>query len=120
MRTSILLALILIGGAGSIIYSLYQLKKELGIIISLGAKKSDIILVSLLKMLIITVISFIIGIYLDKSINLASGGWFIIQSGAIETIITGFIILIIIFLILVIPIRSIIKIKVVDLIGGEK
>lgn len=120
MRTSILLALILIGGAGSIIYSLYQLKKELGIIISLGAKKSDIILVSLLKMLIITVISFIIGTCLNKSINLASGGWFIIQSGAIETIITGFIILIIIFLILVIPIRSIIKIKVVDLIGGEK
>ncbi|MEG1004245.1 MAG: hypothetical protein RSF37_12630 [Clostridium sp.] len=120
MRTSLLLILVLIGGAGSIIYSLYQLKKELGIIISLGAKKKDIMLVVLLKMLLITVISFIIGTYLNKFINLAGGGWFIIQSEIVNSIITGFILLIIIFLILVIPIRSIIKIKAVNLIGGEK
>ncbi|MDQ0151051.1 FtsX-like permease family protein [Eubacterium multiforme] len=120
MRTSILLLLILLGGAGSIMYSLYQLKKELGIIISLGAKKKDIILVVLIKTLIIAFIAFIIGIYLNKYINLAGGGWFTIQSTKINTIITGVILLIIIFLITLIPIKSIIKIKAVNLIGGEK
>ena len=120
MRTSILLILILLGGAGSILYSLYQLKKELGIIISLGAKKKDIILVVLIKMLIMTFISFIIGIYLNKYINLAGGGWFTIQSEKINTIITGVILLIIIILITLIPIKSIIQIKAINLIGGEK
>lgn len=120
MRTSILLILILLGGAGSILYSLYQLKKELGIIISLGAKKKDIILVVLIKTLIMTFISFIIGIYLNKYINLAGGGWFTIQSEKINTIITGVILLIIIILITLIPIKSIIQIKAINLIGGEK
>lgn len=120
LRSAIFLIVAMIGLISISVYSIYDLKREIGIIITLGAKTKDVIFVSSIKMIVIGISAFIVGTILDKYINLAGGGWYRVESDIINVIITMIVMIISMILTLVIPTIKIMKMKPRELVGGEK
>lgn len=120
LRSIIFLIISMLGLVSITVYSIYDLKRELGIIITLGARTKDVIFVSSIKMIVIGTSSFIIGTILDRYINLAGGGWYRVESEFINIVITMVVMIIIMLLALIIPTKKIMNIKPRELVGGEK
>lgn len=120
IRLSIFLIISMIGLISVVTYSIYDLKREIGIIIALGARVQDLIFVSSIKMILIGVFAFIFGTILDSTINLAGGGWYRVESSLINMIITIVVMILGLIISLIIPTIKIISIRPKELIGGDK
>ncbi|MDU1314348.1 MAG: ABC transporter permease [Clostridium septicum] len=120
IRTIIFLFSSLIAISTINIYTIYDFKKEFGIMISLGAKKIDIFKIVFIKNTIITILAFTLGTILSYKIKLAGNGWYAVDIKIINILISFFILIIIMSLSMLMPIYKILKIEPRELIGGER
>lgn len=120
MRSIIFLIISMIGLISISIYSIYDLKREIGIIIALGARTSDVIFVSSIKMIILGILSFISGTIIDTHINLAGGGWYRVESNYVNMIITIIVMISAMIVSLIIPSIKIMSIEPRELVGSDK
>lgn len=120
IRSMIFLIISLMGLISISIYSIFDLKREIGIIIALGARTRDVIFVSSIKMILIGALSLIFGTIIDNHINLAGGGWYRVENNYVNIIITIIVMISAMIISLVIPSIKIMSIEPRELIGSEK
>lgn len=120
IRSMIFLIISLMGLISISIYSIYDLKREIGIIIALGARTRDVIFVSSIKMILLGASSLIFGTIIDNHINLAGGGWYRVENNYVNIIITIIVMISAMIISLVIPSIKIMSIEPRELIGSEK
>lgn len=120
IRSMIFLIISLMGLISISIYSIFDLKREIGIIIALGARTRDVIFVSSIKMILLGASSLIFGTIIDNHINLAGGGWYRVENNYVNIIITIIVMISAMIISLVIPSIKIMSIEPRELIGSEK
>lgn len=103
-----------------ILYSIYDLKREIGIAILLGANKKDVAIVTSFKIIVLSLISYCVATILAVNIDLTSGGHYLIKLTGDMGIRAFLGVILFDLLVLIVPIVVIIRLKVRDLIGGER
>ncbi|MGL5646419.1 MAG: FtsX-like permease family protein [Clostridium sp.] len=122
LRSIIFLVAGLCSLIGTIIYSIYEMRRELGIIVSLGASKKDLFIVSTVKIFLIGTIAFIISTILNYSgfINICGNGWYLVESTKTDFLIVLFAMIILTIISAIYPLLKVNKMDIARLVGGEK